>query len=119
MNRTIYQNRESKQVYQKGDENSPGHKSESVHNAEVFIPLKDRIVLGPIDRYKKYGYFPWKFVNHMMLTILTSIQILFIVNGELDYSQYTIRNLYTSFMTFGGTTADTGESLKLYNIAEV
>ena len=36
------------------------------------ISLKDKIVLGPIDRYKKYGHFPWKMMLHLMLIAVTS-----------------------------------------------
>ena len=36
------------------------------------ISLKDKIVLGPIERYKKYNHFPWKLLLHMLLIFITS-----------------------------------------------
>ena len=50
------------------------------------ITLKDKIVLGPIDRYKKYNHFPWKFIMHLILIAITSMQVLTIVSVETDYA---------------------------------
>ena len=36
------------------------------------ISLRDKIVLGPIDRYKKYNHFPWKMLIHIVLVFTTS-----------------------------------------------
>ena len=44
-----------------------------------MISLKDKIVLGPIDRYKKYNHFPWKFIIHILLIAVTSMQVITIV----------------------------------------
>ena len=44
-----------------------------------MISLKDKIVLGPIDRYKKYNHFPWKFIIHILLIVITSMQVLTII----------------------------------------
>jgi hypothetical protein len=72
MNIEIYANRESKRLQEL--KATPQTRAENSPQTEVYdIPLKDRIVLGPIDRYKKYGYFPWKFVVHILLTVLTSM----------------------------------------------
>lgn len=38
--------------------------------------FKDSLVLGPIDKYVKYGRFPWKFVVHIVLMALTAWQVL-------------------------------------------
>ena len=40
------------------------------------ISLRDKIVLGPIDRYKKYNHFPWKMLIHIALVFATSYQVL-------------------------------------------
>jgi len=44
------------------------------------ITIRDKIVLGPIERYKKYNYFPWKLMLHITLLFITSYQVLTIVN---------------------------------------
>ena len=34
--------------------------------------FRDNLILGPIDKYVRYGLFPWKFVIHMTLLFLTA-----------------------------------------------
>ena len=29
------------------------------------MPMLDRIILGPIKKYEKYNYFPWKLLIHI------------------------------------------------------
>ena len=36
------------------------------------LTVKERITLGPIDKYRLKGHFPWKFVTHIVLVMLTS-----------------------------------------------
>lgn len=116
MNIEIYANRERQRL----QDLKVAQQSQSDSQQEVQdIPLKDRIVLGPIDRYKKYGYFPWKFVVHILLTVLTSVQILFIVDGQIDNSYFVLNNFYNNFMTFGSETALTGGVIKLFKIDQV
>ena len=53
---------------------------------EPDIPLKDKIVLGPIDKYIKYSKkealdffadrFPWKLMIHLFLIALTTAEVL-------------------------------------------
>ena len=42
---------------------------------ERKMPLKDKISLGPIEKYTLYNRFPYKLLLHISLLILTSIQI--------------------------------------------
>ena len=44
-----------------------------------IVSLKDKIALGPIDRYKKYNKFPWKLIMHFMLIAITSLQVITLV----------------------------------------
>ena len=53
-----------------GDEDQDPHTSSKLKKQE--ITFKDRIVLGPVDRYKKYNIFPWKFVIHVISLIVVS-----------------------------------------------
>jgi hypothetical protein len=62
-----------------------------------IIPLRDQIILGPIDRYKKYHKFPWKFLLHIFLLFITSIQIYTFLGQEIHDSQATIELFYQLF----------------------
>ena len=35
------------------------------------IPFAEDFLLGPLDKYTKYGYFPYKFVVHIIMLGLT------------------------------------------------
>ena len=75
-----------------------------------IISLKDKIVLGPIDRYKKYNHFPWKFIVHILLIAVTSMQVITIVGVQTDFA-YNSQLLYLNkFMTtsWNGETVDDG-----------
>jgi hypothetical protein len=50
------------------------------------IPLKDKILLGPIDKYRKYNRFPWKFLLHIIMIIMTTFQVLYVCNYSSDYA---------------------------------
>ena len=39
------------------------------------IPVKDTLVLTPLEKYKIYGRFPYKLFVHIMLIISTTIQV--------------------------------------------
>ena len=39
------------------------------------MPLKDRIDLGPLDKYTVYNKFPYKMALHILLTILMTMTI--------------------------------------------
>jgi hypothetical protein len=48
------------------------------HNHVTFT---DRYMLGPIEKYRKKGIFPFKFMSHILLIFLTCAQILYLVNS--------------------------------------
>ena len=79
-------------------------------------------MLGPIDRYKKYNHFPWKFLVHIMLIAITSFQVITIVNIQTDFA-YNSQELYLrKFMTPPWAPDDTkavGETITLYDIVSV
>lgn len=43
------------------------------------IPIRDKILLGPIDKYRKYNNFPWKFLLHILMIIATTFQVIYVV----------------------------------------
>lgn len=50
--------------------------STQVMGHERKMPLKDKISLGPIDKYTLYNRFPYKLSLHLALMILTSLLIM-------------------------------------------
>ncbi|MFO0118467.1 MAG: hypothetical protein ACK521_12930 [bacterium] len=36
------------------------------------MPIKDKILLGPIEKYRKYNRFPWKFLFHIIMLVMTT-----------------------------------------------
>lgn len=55
--------------------------------ATDYIPLKAKILLGPIDKYRLYGRFPWKLILHILLVATTSLQIYTDLNTNGAYSR--------------------------------
>ena len=43
------------------------------------IPLKDKLYLSPIDKYRLYGRFPVKMILHFLLIIATASQVILII----------------------------------------
>ena len=56
-------------------------------------------MLGPLDKYVKYGRFPWKFVIHIIMLALTLIEVIIVVGPDLAYSTGFDTQLYQQFMT--------------------
>ena len=86
--------------------------------------MKDRLILGPIDKYKRYALFPWKFILHITLLFLTAAQVLVQIADQVDYqeeTQYLIRQL---FLTTAGDVGkfppqEMGVPITLYDINEL
>lgn len=58
------------------------------------MDVRDRLFLGPIDKYRKYRRYPWKMILGLTLVVLTSINVLVIVAEftNYSYSQMTVFN---------------------------
>lgn len=56
--------------------------------------LQDRLFMHPMEKYNKYGRFPWKMMVHLFLVIFTTAQTILIVNQSSMYSmsQLTLWN---------------------------
>lgn len=48
--------------------------------------IKDDLYLSPFEKYKLYGIFPWMFVLSLILLLLTTAQVVFVVNINATYS---------------------------------
>ena len=64
-----------------------------------MMPLRDKLTLGPIEKYQKYGIFPFKFVNHIFLMFLTFCAVSFVVQPDTDYSFMMTAQLNQLFMS--------------------
>ena len=62
------------------------------------MPLKDKISLGPIEKYTLYNRFPYKLTLHIMLLILTSLLILVSVQKNQSYLRSQQYVWYTKFL---------------------
>jgi hypothetical protein len=49
--------------------------------AQKNLPLKDKIMMGPLDKYQKYNRFPWKMIVHLLL-IIASTTLVFLINSS-------------------------------------
>jgi hypothetical protein len=58
------------------------------------LSLRDKLYMQPIDKYLHYGRFPWKLLIHLLLVLLTSLQVVLILIPLNTYSisQMTLWN---------------------------
>lgn len=58
------------------------------------MDVRDRLFLGPIDKYRKHDRYPWQMVIALTLAVLTSVNVLAIVSQltNYSYSQLTVLN---------------------------
>jgi hypothetical protein len=54
--------------------------------SSVEMPLHDRLYLQPLDKYEKYGRYPWKMTLHILLVVGTTLQVLLILMRINTYS---------------------------------
>ncbi len=64
-----------------------------------LISIKDTIYLNPIEKYKYYGKFPWKFIIHLLLLVGTSAQALLIICATTEYTRSQERIFYDNFLS--------------------
>ena len=77
--------------------------------------------MGPIDRYKKYNHFPWKFLLHIVVIAVTSFQVFNMVNIQTDFAYNAQDQWLDRFMTsnWNNQTAGAGESITVYDITNL
>ena len=60
------------------------------------MPLKSKVILGPIEKYKWYGVFPGKFVVHLLIVILSSqLGLYYNAHNNDLYLPQTVMFFYT------------------------
>lgn len=62
------------------------------------MPLKDRIDLGPLDKYTVYNKFPYKMALHILLTILMTMTIFVQVQTNQAQQRSQILVWYQKFL---------------------
>jgi hypothetical protein len=50
------------------------------------MPIKHRLYMPPIEKFRKYGKFPWALSISILLALLTSLQIIQVVSSSTKYS---------------------------------
>ena len=50
-----------------------------------IMPIRDKITLDPISKYRIYGRFPWKLFVHILIVIGTTMQAIVVVSVNTDY----------------------------------
>ena len=51
------------------------------------MPLRDRLYMLPVERYEKYGKYPWRLLIDVLLLVFTTAQLLIIVTPSNLYAQ--------------------------------
>lgn len=62
------------------------------------IPFQDELVLGPIEKYERYAIFPWKFIIHIVMLLLTTFEIIIVLGPDLKFSEAVMQQIYQQFM---------------------
>lgn len=62
------------------------------------MPLKDRLSLGPLDKYTIYNRFPYKFTLHILLAMLMTVTIFVQVQTNQAQQRSQILTWYQKFM---------------------
>ena len=55
------------------------------------MPLRDRLYMNSIDKYKVYGRFPWVLTVAVLLAFCTSFQVIQVVASSTNYSYYQMK----------------------------
>lgn len=63
-----------------------------------MMDVKDRLFLGPVDKYRKYKRFPWTMILGITLVVLTSLNVVVIVAELTNYSYSQMTVFYTLFL---------------------
>ena len=99
------------------------------------------ITLSPFEKYSRFGFFPWKFILHLLLVVLCTYQALKTVSieekhtriqeqvfsmiylqdddGSTDYSYYSLVDFTDKFFAVTEQTNNLNESLLQYSDVSV
>lgn len=66
--------------------------------APKHMPLKDKLILGPIDKYQIHGRFPWKMILTIMIVTFSTAQVQIMVKSSSDQNRVESLNFYRMFV---------------------
>jgi hypothetical protein len=49
------------------------------------MTIKERLLMGPVEKYKKYGIFPWKIILHLALMFMSAAEVMLVVQPETNF----------------------------------
>jgi hypothetical protein len=78
------------------------------------IPLIDKITLGPIEKYQKWNRYPWKMLIHLLLVVMTTLQVLITIQADTNYSRTQSRVIDRIFLTPEGEDDDLSDRRERY-----
>ena len=55
------------------------------------MPLRDRLYMPPIERYEKYGKYPWRLIIDVLLLAFTTCQLLLVVTPNNLYARNQLK----------------------------
>lgn len=63
-----------------------------MHNRDAEeMPLRDRLYMNPIDKFRIYGRFPWVLCVAVSLAFCTSFQVILVITTSTNYSYYQMQ----------------------------
>lgn len=84
------------------------------------MKYEEKEKLGPIEKYKKLGHFPWKLVAHILLVIFTICQCILILSYLTKFSRAQERGLYNIFIEGNDKTeVDYERKIYLFSVEEM
>lgn len=86
--------------------NPPGLKCQEDAQNIADMPLIDKITLGPIEKYQKYNRYPYKMIIHVLIIMMTTLQVLITIQADTNYSRGQTKFLDRTFLTPEGDDDD-------------
>jgi hypothetical protein len=83
------------------------------------IPIGDKIMLGPIEKYTYYNKFPYKMVIHILLCFLTATQALLLMDWATGYDSNQTKLFQYYFLddSLDYSDFDIKRSREFYNLS--
>ena len=84
------------------------------------MPIRDKITLDPISKYRIYGRFPWKLFVHILIVIGTTMQAIVVVSVNTDYMRAQEKVFYQKLVSESEKAVkDYPRVTYLYNIQQL
>ena len=105
------------------EKKSAGSSDKSESKSSISsVKLIDDLLLGPLDKYEKYGKFPWKLLVHIIMLFLVTIEVSCTLVADIEYSSAFTTQLYQQFLTTDPASympPENNPHVELFNIDEL